>query len=125
MSESTSQQAVIQWFGYACHQLGVPDARLLYAIPNGAFYGNDRRASIIRSARMKREGLLPGVPDLFLAVARNHYHGLYVEMKKGKGRTSPAQVEVHTMLIKQGYACATAHSTDEAMSIISGYCTER
>ncbi len=122
MSESTSQQAVVNWFRMARHQLGVPDSRLLFSIPNGGYFGKDRRAASISCARLKAEGLLPGAPDLILAVSRNGYHGLFIEMKNGKGRTSTEQTEVALLLIKQGYACVTAHSTDEAMSIISGYC---
>ena len=29
--------------------------------------------------------MLSGVPDLFLPVPRNSYHGLYIEMKSEKG----------------------------------------
>ena len=35
--------------------------------------------------------MLSGVPDLFLPVPRNNFHGLYIEMKNEKGRVSVSQ----------------------------------
>jgi len=31
--------------------------------------------------RFKREGVLAGVSDIFVPVARGEFHGLYIEMK--------------------------------------------
>lgn len=118
-TESQRQQAVIYWFGFAHRGLGVPDARLLFAIPNGG------ARSQITGAVLKKEGVRAGVPDLFLAVpniaAGGRYHGLFVEMKTWAGRPTPAQLHMMKLLREQGYDCRVAHSSDQARRAICSY----
>jgi len=54
---------------------------------------------VIEWARMasrsaKGQGMLSGVPDLFLPVPKNGFHGLFIEMKSEKGRVTENQPEV-------------------------------
>jgi len=48
---------------------------LLHHIPNGGL--RDKR----EGARLKASGVIAGVCDLFLPMARRGAHGLYIEMK--------------------------------------------
>lgn len=132
MKESQIQSAVISWWQLAHRGLGVPDARLLMMIPNGAYFGAGKTArgiplAVIRSVQMKRQGMVSGAPDLFLAVARSSLggvrrnHGLWLEMKTEVGRLSPVQKEMHELLRNQGYAVVTAHSFDEAVNALTAY----
>lgn len=70
---------------------------------------------------LKSEGVLAGVPDLFLMVAKGSYHGLFVEMKSLTGRLSQSQKDFKIEAEKQGYLVIVAHGFDEAREQIHGY----
>jgi len=91
-------------------------AHLLFAIPNGG-YRCKRTASMMRA-----EGQQSGVPDLFLAVARHGYHGLWIEMKNGKaGRVSKEQKEMMEVLEEQGYKCEVCRSVEDFDNVTDTY----
>lgn len=118
-TESKCQQSVIKWWDFAHRGLGVPDARLLFAIPNGGRRGK------LEAYIMKGEGVRAGVPDLFLAVPNiergGRYHGLFLEMKTWAGKPTIAQREIMARLRAEGYDCRVAHSFDQATKAITGY----
>ena len=108
MSESLEQQAV---FEYALWR-GLP----LFAIPNGG------KRAIQTAARLKAEGVRPGVPDMFLPMAAKGYHGLFVEMKrKDGGRLSTRQRDWLELLGANGYKAVVCHGADEAIREIEAY----
>ena len=113
--ESQSQQALIKWWAFAWRQYKLPCEELLFSIPNGG------ARSVITATIMKREGTRRGIPDLFLAVPRAQFHGLFIEMKAQEGRLSPEQKVIHPILSKQGYGLFVAHSTQEAINLIDAY----
>lgn len=89
---------------------------LMYAIPNGG------ARSSITGARLRDEGVLAGVPDIFLPCPSGGKHGLYIEMKRQKGgRVSPAQKAVMQALRMQGYEVAVCHGWQEARDCIEQY----
>ena len=63
--EHNLQIACVRWF-----RLQYPK-HLIYAIPNGG------RRNVAVAAKLKAEGVLPGVPDLHIPVAKGGFHGLY------------------------------------------------
>ena len=78
--ESEEQKALFDWWQrtpYARHFV-------MYHIPNGG------RRDKITGARLKAEGVVAGVPDVFLASPRQGFHGLYIEMKRQRGGTAPS-----------------------------------
>jgi hypothetical protein len=98
-TEHEDQKAV---FAFCQQMAGVyPALGLIYAIPNGF------RASAEACAWMKSEGMRPGFPDLGLPVARGGFHGLFMEMKRKKGKDPrPEQVAWLNALGDEGYyAC--------------------
>ena len=112
--EDREQAAVIQWAEYESGRL--PGVNLIYAIPNG---GSRNK---IEAANLKRTGVKPGVPDLFLPVARRGCHGLYIEMKRREGgRLSENQRVWLKRLHEQGYAAVVCHGFDEAVTAIENY----
>lgn len=89
---------------------------LMYAIPNGG-----ARCSIT-GARLRDEGVLEGVPDIFLPCPSGGKHGLYIEMKRQKGgRVSAPQKAVMQALRMQGYEVAVCHGWQEARGCIEQY----
>lgn len=131
-TEHGAQSALMQWVALeGIHE--IPDLDLLFAIPNGG----DRRPS--EGAKMRAEGVRPGVPDLCWAVPCPPVHGLYIEMKRpalrpknpppaftpvdsaiNDGR-SAAQKTVGRRLQEVGYAVAIAYSWQEAIDVIRLY----
>lgn len=113
-TESIEQQAIIKWalWSEAAH----PELKLLYHVPN------EGRRTRSAGARLKSEGLRPGVPDLCLPVPRGPYHGLYVELKRVRGTTpSDAQKEWLLALHAQGYCTTWCRGADQAIDIIKWY----
>lgn len=108
-AESKLQAACVKWF-----RLQYPDT-LIFAIPNGG------ARSAITGAILKSEGVLAGVPDLFLAESYGPYHGLFIEMKAGKGRLSESQKIIHAKLESQDYIVRVCRSFEEFKETIERY----
>ena len=107
--ESKIQQACVTWF-----RLQYPDT-IIAAIPNGGKRG------IKTAMAMKREGVLAGMPDLFIASARDGFHGLFIEMKSAKGTTTPEQKIVLEKLRDEGYIVFVCRSFDDFQAIVNNY----
>ena len=88
---------------------------LIFSIPNGA------NTTAINRVNLVKEGLLTGVPDLFIAHHNNDYHGLFIEMKREKGVVSPSQKKVMEQLTKNGYQCVVCKSVEESKEAIMKY----
>ena len=113
-SEHAEQAHLVTWWGYECKRLGVPE-RLLFAIPNGG----ERHPAV--AAKLKAEGVRPGIPDLFLSVGRGGYHGLYVEMKSLTTYPTANQKDAHTLLRRAGYRVEVCQGADAAKQTITAY----
>lgn len=117
-TEHAEQATVIIWFKRAYPEL----QNRLFAIPNGAHLAGGAKQRAQQMNKLKAEGLVPGVPDLMLPVARNGYHGLFVEMKRIKGSsTSKEQKDWHEFLNKQGYKAVICKGHREAQGVINSY----
>lgn len=109
--EHNIQVSCVTWFRYQYPQY------LIWAIPNGG-----QRNAVV-AAKLKAEGVLAGVPDLFIAVSRGSYSGLFVEMKAGKNKPTDEQTDVMQRLCEAGYKCEVCYSLDEFKEIINLYLT--
>lgn len=113
-TEHEEQKALFQWADAAKGTR--PELRLMYAIPNG---GHRHHAV---AAKLKAEGVKPGVPDTCLPVARGGFHGLYVEMKRRDGGALlPEQRAWIADLNEQGYQAECCYGWDEARAVIEEY----
>ena len=107
-TEHDEQVAVIQY----CTLRNIP----VFAIPNGG------HRNIITATRLKAEGVMPGVPDLFFPVPRLNFHGFFLEMKRRKqSRITEEQSKWLDFLNKNGYYVEVAYGADEAIKLINTY----
>lgn len=121
--EHDMQKACVEWFRYKFPKY------LIFSIPNGGYRGSQSRmvsknlseaAAVVR--RLKDEGMVNGIPDLCVAVARCGYHGLWIEMKNGKsGRLSPEQKDKIEYLEREGYCVIVCRSTTQFMNDVESY----
>lgn len=107
MSEASEQKALIKWCEYA----KVP----IFHIPNGGTR-NPKEA-----AELKRQGVKPGVPDLFIPLPRGNKHGMFIEMKYGKNKLTEKQEKWLSYLSQQGYECQVCYSCESAVACIEKY----
>lgn len=109
--ESELQASCVEWFRFTYPQYKM----LLFSIPNGG------KRNIITAMRLKREGAVSGVPDLFLSIARNEYHGMYIEMKTEKNKLTENQDKFFQAAIKHNYKCQVITSLDQFIREITFY----
>lgn len=114
MSEHSEQAALFEWTAIRANQ-GIEPLKWLFAIPNGGL------RSKITAARLKAEGVKAGVPDIMLPWPTKGYHGLFIEMKAGRNKPTPDQVDFLEWLTGAGYLCEVAYGFDAARSIIEWY----
>lgn len=123
-TESQEQAALIQWWGPWARLKGI-DHRLLFSIPNGAFFGHDALGASIQMAKLKREGLRDGVCDLFLALPVNGAHGMFLEMKRReKATVSDDQKTMIGLFQDQGYRALVCRGWDDGRIAIETYLRE-
>jgi hypothetical protein len=111
INEHQEQMAVINWFRLQHRQY----ASYLFAIPNGGV------RNIGTAVKLKKEGVLAGVPDLFLMIPMNGYHGLWIEMKVKGGRVSDSQKQFMGAATLMGYPAIVCYGFDEAKNAINNY----
>lgn len=92
-----------------------PELAWLAAIPNGGLR-HKREA-----AKLKAEGVKPGVPDYLLPVARGGYVGLALELKTATGRVSPEQKAWLAHLEAQGWLAVVARGWEQAWDVVRDY----
>lgn len=117
-TEHAHQVALFAWI--ALNQATYPDLMKAFAIPNGG----ERNVKV--AARMKAEGVRPGVLDIFLPLSRGGYHGLFIEMKKPgkKSATSPEQKKRIEELRADGYGAVVCDHWEQARHMLIEYCRQ-
>jgi len=84
-------------------------------------FANERRCSVQQGRLLKRMGVKKGVSDFFLALGIGGFHGLWIELKAGKGRLTKEQLEFIMRKRERGYCARVAHGSDEAKEAILTY----
>lgn len=125
-SEHDEQVALFRWA--ALHEWHEPRLGLLYAIPNGGA----RHPAV--AAKLKAEGVKPGVPDIMLA-CRGRFapdseearydriaSGLFVELKRTRGGVvSPEQRAWHDRLRRQDYRVEVCKGWQAGAVVVADY----
>lgn len=92
-----------------------PRAALAFHVPNGG--ARDARTG----ARLKAQGVKPGVPDIILPCPALGHTGLAVELKRKGGSLERAQERWLDALEGQGWRCVVAWSWQDAAREILTY----
>jgi hypothetical protein len=145
-AEAIEQSKLFRWAKEM--QIAIPQLSNMFAIPNGAYYGTNRKRAVIHANSLKSQGLKKGVPDIFLAIPARirvedminntlptidsrklkeysegvfYWHGLFMELKVGKNKLSPEQIVWLDNLRVAGYYTAVCFSFNEAKDTILRY----
>lgn len=119
--ESHEQEKLFSWIN--ANKKKYPELALAHASLNGV------KLSPGSAIKAKKQGMVAGVPDIFLPVMEDNggllnypYHGLFIELKRIKGyKVSPEQTMFMTALEQQGYKCSICYGADEAIKTIKQY----
>jgi len=117
LKEAAHQAIVVRWWRAQYPKLW----RNLQASANGAVLGGNPRQRAIQMNNLKASGLIVGNADLFLAIPKAHYHGMYIEMKALKGVVSEEQSAFLGDMIDQDYRVKIAYGADDAIEAIQLY----
>ena len=116
MTEWTEQREVIKWFKSIYPQY----EKSIRLSMNGLNLGGGKKAAIMIS-QAKSQGMVPGESDLFFAVPRGKYHGLFVEMKAIGKKPTPDQLEYLYYQVSMGYKAEWCEGAEAAIKVISDY----
>jgi len=115
--EDAEQAALFEWASY------FPVLDYMFAVPNGAHLAGNNIQRAKQMARLKKQGLKPGVSDIFIPLPMPPYHGLFIELKRadGKGQLSGAQRAFGEYVEAQGYKFVVCEGAQAAIREITGY----
>lgn len=113
-TEHQEQRTLFTWAALNRHKY--PQLANMLAIPNG---GWRHKAT---AAKLKAEGVKPGVPDICLPWPSKGFHGLFIEMKRlVGGRLSDEQKAWSERLLAAGYQVKVCKGFEEAKQAIEEY----
>ncbi len=93
-----------------------PALQLVFAVPNCAKRG------YALAARMVKEGLRAGVPDVMLPVARQGFVGLAIEFKRtASTKPSDVQLEYIGKLVKENWLVVVLADSEAAIKTVKNY----
>lgn len=110
--EHRIQCACVRWFNVQYPKLH----GRLFAVPNGG------RRDATTAAKLKAEGVVPGVADLVLLMSNRDYGALLIEMKTPKGRQSDSQKKwERTVCADAEYKYVVCRSLDDFIREVDSY----
>lgn len=93
-----------------------PELKTLFSVPNAA------KRSFKLAAMLKAEGMLSGVPDIVLPVARKGFNGLMIEFKKPKtGKLTPSQGDYIELIVKENWLVVVMTDAQAAIEVVKNY----
>lgn len=116
-SEAQEQRAFFSYVGFKANQNSL--YKNIFAIPNGG------SRNPLEAKNLKLQGVKAGVPDIAVMIPNKEYHGLFIEMKVGKNKTTEKQDMMITNLRNVGYHCIVCYSSQEAIKELEEYLKNR
>lgn len=89
-----------------------------FAIPNGFLDSKSKRI------RAWEEGILSGVPDVFIPWPSKGHHGLFLEFKAQGGRVTKAQEDFLNLAHSRGYKAQVVYGLREGLQALKDYLEE-
>lgn len=114
-TEHEEQVALFAWA--AAHEEETPALRNLVAFPNGGY------RPMATAAKLKAEGVKPGLPDLALFCKRGGHGALFIELKRAD-RSNGCTLEQNMWIDRlrgYGYSAVVCYGADEAIRTITHY----
>lgn len=105
--EAMEQQTIVEY----CDRLNIP----MFAVPNGG------RRNAKEAYFLKLSGVKAGVPDMMFPAARHGYHGMFIELKVGRNKPTPAQERWLHELNAAGYLARVCWGREQAIELIDWY----
>ena len=115
--EHLEQCAFFDWLRLACPAI----YEVTFAIPNGG------KRDIRTATKLKKEGVKPGVPDIFIAhPIFNKCCGSFIEMKSKTGKLSETQKYMIKLLTKDdNYYVFVAYGWEKARDFVMAHYWDR
>lgn len=114
-SEDAQQSALFCWSALPSVRVEFPDLTFMFAIPNGG------ERNIIVAGKLKAAGVKAGVWDIFLPVPKGSYAGYFLEMKVGKNKLSPLQVNFGLEMKRRCYQTGVFYDWEAAAKSLQEY----
>lgn len=114
--EDSEQAALFAWAELAA--ITRPAFGMLVAVPNGG------KRNAREAARMKRQGVSSGFPDILLPLKVGSYGGLAIELKRANGRRHDITADQYAWiggLRAAGWYSTVAYGWDEARRVLIAY----
>lgn len=115
MSEFVHQCALFAWARLPGQSQRFPGIELLEGSMNGV------KLTKGQAGKAKAAGMLRGAHDVRLPVARGSFIGLSIEMKYGKNKPTPEQIEYGNRLAVEGWRVEYCWDWTKAKEIIVEY----
>lgn len=112
-SEHDEQTALFNWARLTAVEW--PALAWMFAIPNGG-----ERHPLV-AVKLRDEGVRAGVPDMFLPAPVAPWHGLFIELKAGRNKTTEQQTEWLAALRAAGYQTVVSYGWEAAARDILDY----
>lgn len=107
-AETTEQIKIFDWIR-ACTDLPAMHIAL------------ERKCSPQYGAVLKRMGVIPGISDIFIPRKSGIYSGLWLELKVGKNKPTPAQADFLVQMTKEGYMAVCVYGSEAAIEFIKTF----
>lgn len=116
-SEESHQIALFIWAQQ--NMATYPELRWLFHCPNGGFRTKSE------GAKLKAGGVKKGIPDIALPIKSGPCSGLWIELKVGKNKLQPDQIEWVDKLRDEGFDVAVCYGWEAARDAIVNYLSYR
>lgn len=116
--EEQEQTKIFSWIN--ANKKKYPELALAHASLNGV------KLNPGAAIKAKKQGMVAGVPDLFLPIPTQTKHGdcygLFIELKRIKGSKVSSEQKIFMAALEyQGYKCSVCYGANEAIETIKNY----